>query len=63
MKGQSVKVKDLMINRKIPAHLRHRWPLVVWQDQVIWVVGHHLDERVRVTADSTTIIKLECQPS
>jgi hypothetical protein len=52
-----------MINRKIPAHLRQRWPLVVWRDQVIWVVGHHLDERVRVTAGTHHIIKLQCQPS
>jgi tRNA(Ile)-lysidine synthase len=63
MKGRTVKVKEFMINRKISAHLRQRWPLVVWQDQVVWVVGHHLDERVRVTAASTHIIKLECQPS
>jgi tRNA(Ile)-lysidine synthetase-like protein len=62
MKGQTVKVKELMINRKIPAHLRQRWPLVVWQDQVIWAVGHHLDERVRVTADTSPIVELQCQP-
>jgi tRNA(Ile)-lysidine synthase len=63
MKGHTVKIKDLMINRKIPVHLRRRWPLVVYQDQVIWVVGHHLDERVRVTADTRHLIKLQCQPS
>jgi tRNA(Ile)-lysidine synthase len=63
MKGHTVKIKDLMINRKIPARLRQRWPLVVYQDQVIWVVGHHLDERVRVTAGTRHLIKLQCQPS
>lgn len=62
MKGQTVKIKEMMINRKLPAHLRARWPLVAWGEQVIWVVGHQLDERVRVTADTTSIIRLECQP-
>ncbi len=44
MAGQSVKIKALMIDRKIPAPLRERWPLVTDGDQILWVAGHRLAE-------------------
>jgi tRNA(Ile)-lysidine synthase len=61
MQGRSASVKEVMINRKIPARLRPRWPLVANQRHLVWLVGHHLDERVRVTADSQRIIRLKCR--
>lgn len=61
MQGRSASVKEVMINRKIPARLRSRWPLVANQRHLVWLVGHHLDERARVTADSRRIIQLKCR--
>ncbi len=59
--GQHVTLKEMMIDRKLPAQLRRNWPLVTANDQVIWLVGHALDHRYRVTAASKYIIRLHCR--
>jgi tRNA(Ile)-lysidine synthase len=46
--GHSTKVADFLVNQKIPAGLRDRWPLVVAGGQVVWVAGLRLDERYKV---------------
>lgn len=60
MAGQSAKVKEVMINRKIPAQLRPAWPLVATADHLVWVVGHQLDQRARVTAVTQRVVQLHC---
>jgi tRNA(Ile)-lysidine synthase len=60
LQGQSASLKEVMINRQIPAALRARWPLVTMPEHVVWLVGHHIDERVRVTAASRRVIQLRC---
>ncbi|MCB9421671.1 MAG: tRNA lysidine(34) synthetase TilS [Ardenticatenaceae bacterium] len=60
MNGQSNKLKEIMIDRKIPARLRANWPIVAVENHPVWLVGHLIDERVRVTAVSTPIIHLQC---
>jgi len=59
MGGHSVKVSDLMINRKVPAVLRERWPLVAGPEHLIWLVGHHIDRRARITADGQRALHLQ----
>lgn len=61
MNGQSGKLKEMMIDRKIPARLRPDWPLVVTESHPVWLVGHLVDERVRLTAVSTPVIHLQCR--
>ncbi len=71
MAGHSAKLRDVMINRKIPAAVRDRWPIVALPDQLVWFVGHQIDERVCVTAPSASsgqavaprVVHLICQPS
>lgn len=48
MAGRSASLKDVMINRKLPAALRPRWPIVANEAHVAWLVGGQIDERVRV---------------
>ena len=60
MAGHSAKVSDVMINEKIPAGLRARWPLVANRDHLLWLVGHRLDRRARVTAGSRHVWRLRC---
>lgn len=61
MAGHSASFKKIMINRKIPAKLRPRWPIVTSPSHPIWMVGHLLDERARVKTDSTDVIRLQCR--
>lgn len=60
MNGQSNKLKEIMIDRKIPARLRAGWPIVALAGRSVWLVGHLVDERARVTAVSTPVIHLQC---
>jgi tRNA(Ile)-lysidine synthase len=62
MDGSSAKVKDLMINRKIAARLRSSWPLVANETHLVWLVGHHIDERVCARPSSHQIVRLCCRP-
>jgi len=58
----SVKVADLMVNRKIPKLARPRWPLVVAGDRVIWVPGLHISEEARVGDDTRQVLQMEVVP-
>jgi tRNA(Ile)-lysidine synthase len=43
------KLKDFLIDRKIAAELRDRIPLLVWNDEIVWVAGVEVSERFKVT--------------
>lgn len=60
--GGERKVKEIMIDRKIPGFLRERWPVVATPDHAIWIAGHVLDERARVTEAAERIVRLQCRP-
>ena len=60
MNGRSSKVKELMINRKIGARWRENWPLVVSTDHLVWIVGHAIDERVKISEETASIVQLRC---
>jgi tRNA(Ile)-lysidine synthase len=60
MGGRHTSIKEIMINRKIPAHLRERWPVVVAGDQIVWLVGQLVDERFRVSAMTAYAVRLVC---
>ncbi len=61
MSGEK-KVQDLMVDARIPAGLRDSIPIVCSRSQIIWVVGWHIDERVKVTADTREVLRLEFAP-
>lgn len=60
--GGEKKLKEVMIDRKIPTHLRRQWPMVANDEHVVWVVGHILDERASVGRDSGRVVRLRCAP-
>jgi tRNA(Ile)-lysidine synthase len=59
MNGHSLKLSDFMINRKVPAALRERWPLVVSGVAIVWVAGLQLDDRFKITPATQRVLKLE----
>lgn len=42
-------LKDFLIDRKIAAELRDRLPLLVWNDEIVWVAGVEVSERFKVS--------------
>jgi tRNA(Ile)-lysidine synthase len=61
MQGKSQKLQDFFINRKVPRFEKDRTPVLVNGDgSIIWVIGHRLDERFRVSADTQHCLKITC---
>ena len=42
------KLKEFLIDRKIPAELRDSIPLVIWNGEIVWVAGVEVSERFKV---------------
>lgn len=44
----SKKLKDFLIDRKVPAEQRDRLPLLLWNGEIVWVAGIEVSERFKV---------------
>jgi tRNA(Ile)-lysidine synthase len=51
--GGEKKLKDLLIDRKIPVEQRDRIPLLLWNGEIIWVAGVAISESFKITGDAT----------
>ncbi|MCZ6900260.1 MAG: tRNA lysidine(34) synthetase TilS [Bacteroidetes bacterium] len=54
MKGKK-KVSDFMIDNKIPLYKKQRTSVILSGDEIIWLVGHRVDERSRITKSTKSI--------
>jgi tRNA(Ile)-lysidine synthase len=57
--SQIKKLGEFMIDSKIPRAWRSRIPLVCSPEQINWVVGWHINDRVKVTDATRQILRLE----
>ena len=55
------KLQDFFVDEKVPASRRNRTPLLVGDKGIVWVVGHRIDERVRVTGKTKRLILLKAE--
>ncbi|MDZ7339199.1 MAG: tRNA lysidine(34) synthetase TilS [candidate division KSB1 bacterium] len=53
------KVSDFFVDAKVPGHRRPCIPLLECDAGIVWVCGLRLDERFRVTPQTTDLLKLE----
>jgi tRNA(Ile)-lysidine synthase len=51
-------LSDLFIDRKVPRERRASWPVLCDAEGIIWVVGLAVAERVRVTAATTSCLRI-----
>ncbi len=57
MRGRK-KLKDIFINEKIPKDVRDRTPIVIFDDEIAWVVGVKVSDIFKVTKDTKNILKI-----
>ena len=57
--SQPKKLNEFMIDAKIPQAWRGRIPIVCSPQQILWVVGWRIDDRVKVTEDTKRILCLK----
>lgn len=55
----SKKVKDYFIDKKIPREYRDEIPLLVDNENIIWIVGHGLSNLYRVTKSTEKILEIK----
>ena len=55
--GGSKKLKDFYIDSKVPKSQRRQTPILCSRDHIIWVVGHRLDDRVKLTSDTSRLLR------
>ncbi|MBP8625942.1 MAG: tRNA lysidine(34) synthetase TilS [Syntrophorhabdales bacterium] len=53
-----VKIKDFFISRKIPLEDRRKTPFLLSGGDIIWIIGHRIDNRFRVTEDTLHVLKV-----
>jgi len=57
------KLQDIFVDGKTPRSERERTPVVTLpQGEVIWVVGHCISERVKVTPETERVVELVARP-
>ena len=56
--GHGKSLSDYLIDRKVPRWLRSGWPVLLDGAEVIWVGGHQIADRVRITKSSREVIHL-----
>jgi len=54
----SKKLKDIFINLKIPAEERNKIPLVIFDEEIAWIVGYRVSESFKVTNKTSRILKI-----
>jgi len=53
------KLKDFFIDHKVPKFERSSVPLLISEEEIAWVVGYRIDERVKVTEKTKRVLKVK----
>jgi tRNA(Ile)-lysidine synthase len=53
------KVSDFFIDRKIPIHQKENTWILCSGKKIVWIMGHRLDNRFKVTPATSTVLKIE----
>jgi len=57
--GGSQKIKDFLINNKVPRKERARCPILTSGEKIIWVVGYRIDDSVKIKPSTRKVLKAE----
>src|SRR5690606_36235215 len=53
------KLSDFMIDEKIPLNLKERVFLLTSGKDIVWVIGHRIDDRYKISDETTRIFSAE----
>jgi tRNA(Ile)-lysidine synthase len=53
------KLKKYFIDKKVPRGERLKCPILLSRGKIVWVVGHRIDESVKVTPATKNVLKVE----
>ena len=52
------KLSDFMIDEKIPLNLKEQVLVLLSGENIVWVIGHRIDERYKITQNTKKIYKI-----
>lgn len=58
-KGHTKSVPDYLKNEKVPSKIRQRVLILKDEREVVWVVGHRISERYKVTEETKSILEIK----
>ena len=58
MNGKRKKISDFLIDNKVPRPLKEAVMVLESNAQIVWVVGHRLDERFKIMDSTKKILKI-----
>jgi len=58
LKGRK-KIKDILIDAKVPREEREKIPVVLDQKGIVWLAGFRIDERVKITDNTQKILRID----
>ncbi len=53
------KVSDFFIDQKIPIHEKENIWILCSGKKIIWIMGHRIDNRFKITSKTTNVLKIE----
>jgi tRNA(Ile)-lysidine synthase len=53
------KISDFLIDEKIPVHQKENTWLLCSGPKVVWVMGHRIDNRYKITEETRQVLKIE----
>ncbi len=57
--GGGKKVSDFFTDNKVPQHRKKEIPILECDAGIVWIVGHRIDERFKVTRQTKSLLQLE----
>jgi len=57
--GTKRKLSDFFVDNKIPRFEKNRIPLLESDGRVVWVCGHRIDDRFKITAKTAAVVKIQ----
>ncbi len=54
--GKTKKLQDFFVDEKVPRHMRPYVPILIDKEKIIWIIGHRIDDRVKVTPETKRTI-------
>ena len=53
------KIKDYFIDQHIPVYKKDQIPLLVSGNRIVWIMGHRMDDRFKVTGHTKNVLKVQ----
>ena len=55
------KIKDILINKKIPADTKYMFPIISDDEQILWLLGYRISENYKMDDSTQRVIRIQLE--